>query len=456
MKNLKSIIVGCFVLTAVLVSSCSGNDYVNVIPRESTALISVDADKMSSDSKMADKGNVIKSLLQVDDIKDCGIDFSKKFYMFESPEGDLGICAKVNDDDDLETTFKNLARKGKCTSVVKRRGFKFTVLKNSWVAGFSGKALLIMGPAVGPAQMELQQKMSRYLDEDEDDGVKGSPMYDRLDSINTPMAMVAQAQSLPEKFIAPFTLGAPKDADASQIIIAAEMTVDKGCLKFNGETFSFNKRIDDALKKAAKIYRPIKGKYARLLPMSSVAGMFMNVDGKQFLPLMQNDKAMVALLAGVNQAIDMDNILRSVNGDLAIVFPEYSGNKMSMTMSAQLANSNWLSDVDYWKQSCPAGGRILDWRKNAYYYTDSKTTYYFGVSPDMQYYSGSSAALADHSIQPAQQPIGNNLVDQIVGKKLVLVINLGNMKDKKGTLSVITTFMQPIFGKVNSIVYSLK
>ena len=125
---------------------------------------------MSSDSKMADKGNVIKSLLQVDDIKDCGIDFSKKFYMFESPEGDLGICAKVNDDDDLETTFKNLARKGKCTSVVKRRGFKFTVLKNSWVAGFSGKALLIMGPAVGPAQMELQQKMSRYLDEDEDDG----------------------------------------------------------------------------------------------------------------------------------------------------------------------------------------------------------------------------------------------------------------------------------------------
>ena len=57
------------------------------------------------------------------------------------------------------------------------------------------------------------------------------------------MALVAQAQALPEKFVAPFTLGAPKNADASQIVIAAEMNVQKGMLRIKGETFSFNPSI---------------------------------------------------------------------------------------------------------------------------------------------------------------------------------------------------------------------
>lgn len=456
MKKWRNIIVCCFVLATVLVSSCSEDDYVNAIPRESVALISVDAGKMASDNRMEDKGSIVKSLLQVEDVKDCGIDLSGKFYLFESSEGDLGICARVCDTGDLEKTFKRLVRKKTCRPLASRRGFKFTVIKNSWVAGFSDKAILVMGPAVGAAQMELQQEISRYLDEGEEEGIKSSPMFGRLDSMTTPMAMVAQAQALPQKFIAPFILGVPEGADASQVMIAAEMRVNKECLDFRGETFSFNKRIDEALKKAAAVYRPVEGRYARLLPASFAAGLFMNVDGRTFLPLMQKDKAMAAFLAGVNRALDMDNILKSINGDVAVVSSGGFDSKLNMTMSAQLANSNWLSDVGYWKQSCPSGGEILDWRKNAFYYTDRKTTYFFGVSPDMQYYSGSSAALAAHSILPAQQPASTDLIRRIVGKKLVMVINLGSLDDKKNALSMVATFLQPVFGKVNSMVYSLK
>ncbi len=45
------------------------------------------------------------------------------------------------------------------------------------------------------------------------------------------MAMVAQAQALPEKFVAPFTLGAPKRYRSfSQVVIAADMEVKDGIL----------------------------------------------------------------------------------------------------------------------------------------------------------------------------------------------------------------------------------
>ena len=59
--------------------------------------------------------------------------------------------------------------------------------------------------------------MVKYLKADEDEGITASPMFERLETITSPMAMVAQAQALPEKFVAPFTLGTPKDTDPSQV-----------------------------------------------------------------------------------------------------------------------------------------------------------------------------------------------------------------------------------------------
>ena len=120
--------------------------------------------------------------------------------------------------------------------------------------------------------------MVKYLKADEDEGITASPMFERLENITSPMAMVAQAQALPEKFVAPFTLGTPKDTDPSQVVIAAEMDVKDGILQVKGETFSFNKEIDEALKKAAQTYRPIKGSYVKSMPADALAGIFIPAD----------------------------------------------------------------------------------------------------------------------------------------------------------------------------------
>ena len=439
-------------LVAALVSfsSCSGTDYLNAIPEESSALVSMDISNMSGVNSKA----ILKTMLHASDISDCGLDLASKIYLFESPDGNLGLCAKVNDDGDLNNMFNKLAGQGVCQKTKERRGFHFTVLNDTWVVGFSDNAMLVLGPVAVSAQAELQNLMAKYLKQKEDDGIKGTPIYDKLDSIRSPMAIVIQAQALPEKFVAPFTLGAPKDADASQVLIAAEMNVKDGCLNIDGETFSYNRNIDKSLKDAAKIYRPIKGKYTKSMASDALMGMFMNVDGKQFLTLLQNNKRLLTLMSGINAAIDMDNIIRSVDGDMAIVMPNYTDDNIQMSMSAELSNNKWLDDVGYWKQSCPKGGRIEDWNKNSYYYTDGKTSFYFGVSDDKQFYSGNSDKQALSSIQSAENPIAVSLQNHIMGKKMVMVINLHSIKNDK--IGAIAGFMTPIFGKLNSIVYTLK
>lgn len=445
------IIVGC----ALLLTSCSGKDYLNAIPGESTALISMDMSKLSGTNNQA----LFKAMLHVSNVDQCGLDLSEKLFLFESPEGDLGLCAKVKDEDDLAKLFDQLSRQGLCQKPVERRGYQFTLLKGTWAVGFSDKAMLVMGPTTAGSVAALSNKMAKYLGADEEDGIKGTPIFDRLDSLNAPMAMVTQAQALPEKFIAPFTLGAPKDADPSQVYIAAELTVDKGVLGIHGETFSFNKRIDASLKRAEESYRPIQGKYLTSMPHSALLGWFMNVEGPQFIKILQSNKSMTTLLAGINAAVDMDNIIRSVKGDMAIVMPAYDDHGLSMSMAAQLANSNWVADVSYWKQSCPEGGKIMDWGKNAWHYTDGKTSFYFGVSPDLQFFSGSSEEEARRSIVPlpAGTAIPPALRKQFIGKKMVMYINLNAVQGgSTPAVNAITGMLKPLFGDIHSIVYILK
>lgn len=447
MKKLSYIFVG---LMLFYMASCSDNTYLNAIPAESTALISIDPVKMSGINNVA----VLKTLLHVTNMDKSGIDASHKIFLFTAPDGNLGLCAKVKDADDLNETFKQLSGKGLSTAPIKRRGFRFAVLKDVWVAGWNEQAILVMGPVTPDAQAALQQQISQYLKQDEADGVTNSRLYAKLDSIDAPMAMVAQAAALPEQFVVPFTLGAPKDADASQVMVAAEITTKKQLMQVNGTTFSFNKRINKALQDARQVFRPISGKYIACYPKDAVLGMFMNVDGRQFLPIMQANKSLQALLTGINTAIDMDNILRSVYGELVIATLSDATDRLSMGMTAELIHKRWTKDVAYWKESCPKGGRIEDWGPDIWHYTSDKTNFYFGVTANLQFFCSSKQDEESTMLMPVKDPLSTEVADLIKGKKLALVINLQAMQGEKA--GAVMQMLRPIFGNIDTIVYTLK
>lgn len=438
-------------LFAVVVSACNDAEYVNAIPDGSKALVSVDVGKMSGVSNPV----LLKSLLHVSDLGKSGIDLSRKIYLFEDAPGNLGLCAGVQDEGRLEKTLQASGQ-----SLKERRGVRFAVVGDSWIAGFSDRALLVMGPVAVEARAELQNQMARYLKQDEEASVKGTPMFDKLDSITSPMAMVAQVEALPEKFAAPFILGAPKNTDPSEVYIAAGMSISQKCLMVDGEPFSLNRRVNDALRKAMTVYRPIKGRYVRIMDGKSLLGIFLNVEGTKFLPLMKDNAGLQALLTGINTAIDMDNIIRSIDGDMAVLMPSFAGDNLQMSMSAELANSNWLADVDYWKKSCPKGGRIADWGPDRYYYEDGKSVFYFGVSADRQFMSGSSREEALASVSPSggQHPLAPAIQKQIIGRKMAMVVSIEALggEGSGSSFTQVSRILRPLFGDVSCIVYSMK
>ena len=195
-----SFLISLFMALALTLCSCSNDDYINAIPGNSTLLISMKPAKLSG----VGSPTMLKAMLHVSNIEDAGLDLSEDIFFFEDAQGNLGLCAKVKDDDDLEKTVKRLK-----IDIHHKRDYNFAALPNNWILGWSKQAALLMGPVVPAAQAEMMSLMAKYLGEDEDNGIKATPVYDKLDSINAPMSLVCQTSALPDQFVAPFTLGAP-------------------------------------------------------------------------------------------------------------------------------------------------------------------------------------------------------------------------------------------------------
>ena len=95
---------------AMLLSSCSGDEYLNTIPKGSTALVSVDPAAMVTDR--SDQPQVLETLLHLSAGESSGIDPSSKYYLFVSPDGNLGMTVRVEDLQLLEKQLNDLSKKG--------------------------------------------------------------------------------------------------------------------------------------------------------------------------------------------------------------------------------------------------------------------------------------------------------------------------------------------------------
>ena len=255
--------------------------------------------------------------------------------------------------------------------------------------------------------------------------------------------------------VAPFVIGAPKNADASQVMVAVDFSKSGSIIRMSGETFSFDKSINAALVKANKVYRKIDSDYIASIPQNCRIGLFTNVDGSQFLPLLQANKAMQALLVGINTAIDFDNITRSVDGNLFFMSSGMLSSNLDMTMLAKTNKPSWIGDVDYWKQSCPSGSSITG-AAPAWRYSGKDANFTFGLVGNM-FYLTTDASMPQAALDNKPAVISNDIQTIIKGNRMVMLLNLQGLTSDGGLLPQgLDKFMKAILGNAKAIVYTMK
>ena len=96
----------------------------------------------------------------------------------------------------------------------------------------------------------------------------------------------------------------------------------------------------------------------------------------------------------------------------------------------------------------------MDTGKQSWCYSNGQTVFHFGVTPDRQFYLGSTPETARQIVTSSSTPIREGIQQMINGQKMVTVINLGKVDNE--VTQMLTAVLDPIFGKLNALVYQRK
>lgn len=335
-KSLSYIIV----LLALCIVSCSKGEYTDAIPANSTAIIQMDP-KAMMDANSPFR-SLVSSLISDDSEGIKGIDASMPVYIFESADGNIGICASICDEDSFGELLSALHANNTASETKEINDATFSIVNNQWIAGYNSSALLIMGPVVGASEeAKMMKRMSHMLQLDTERSIKSAALWEHLNEAQSPIRMVAQANALPEQMVVAFTIGAPKGTDPSDVLVEADITFSENEILMTGKSCSYNIRVKQEMEKSYKVYRTITTDWTATMNDSIMAGIFMNVDGKEYLPQIQANRALSTMLMG-SDAYDR---IRDSQGNIAILLqPKMDSKTQELSYAGKVLN---LADESY-------------------------------------------------------------------------------------------------------------
>ncbi|MDO4171819.1 MAG: DUF4836 family protein [Prevotellaceae bacterium] len=313
MRKSYSIVTLLAIIIAVL-TSCTGNDYRNSIPSNSTALIAINPTEFVG--KQSPFASLLTPFVDEKNKRIKGVDLTKEIYLFISGDGNLGLCAPLADAEEFDDFMQRLVTLDIASCHTKNGDKDFYSFNKQWVVGHDDNTLLVAGPVIGAdAEARLKRRMAKLIEKSEDQNVTRPTLWEHLDEQQGNIRMVAQADVLPEQIAASVSLGAPRGTSTSDVLIEANMTYSKGTLTINGHTCSYNLNVKQALKRMETLYKPITIDWEKNMNDSAFIGFFMNIDGKELTPYIAKNTVLNTMLIGTDA---YDQIYRN-KGDMAVM-----------------------------------------------------------------------------------------------------------------------------------------
>ena len=381
-------------LVTVFVLRTSGDAYANALPRDATALARLDAKSFLSAAKLDAKD--LKLLWQRsrqnrgnEDVKPLGIDIKRPIYAFASATGNFGFLAAVSSAGNLQDFLEEEHAAGRASEVTRQRGYSWAVVQQQWLLAFDGKRALAMGPAVGTAQDQLRAEMARLLEQDKDNSGRESVLFTEMKKKDELLTAIVSPELLPGEARA--YLRKIKVASRADALLRLSMETDDNELELQADILAQNDSMKAALKRIDKLLRPIKGAMIDHAHAENVAWLALNVQGSELLDILRSDATVRASLLILNFAFDLDRIIRSVDGDLAVELTHASALPLGKTdasqlqglyVTAQVENTDFLKSATSWNSKL-MGVQALsqtDFRMNL-----GESPIYFGVEDDIFY-----------------------------------------------------------------------
>jgi len=426
------------IMVVAVLASCSNNDYLNVIPKEATVVVSVD---MASIAKKGDLGNSdLKALFSettntlkkedqekikqfMEDPREMGIDFLSPIYVFKTPTQYVGVTMKISDDDKFGEFLDVLRSNGTCSKVSENDGLMSGTLSDCDFA-YNDNTFALLFPLGQNSKAANKAALKEMFAQDKENSFVSTDAYDKMSDEKGEVLVYANMKALPEKYypLQAFGIKNVRPGDVEMYMSAlcedGKMTL---AFEMEGKTDAAKKILEDSYKNMHKI----EGRYINTLTDNSILWYCAGVKGEEYIKTLKNSPQVKELFLLADRAIDVEKILGAVDGDVALTLgsmPDLNGLlgggfNIDYIVTANVKDTKFLDDVNYWTQSMKDYGfSMTKTGDKQYAISASGFSLNWGVDDDNVYFASNGSlfqnAFSKHTniLEPYENDIKNSYV----------------------------------------------
>ena len=353
---------------------------------------------------------------------DSGIDFLTSAYVFSS-QGYFGAVIPLSSEKKFEEFWTSKVG----FMVESQRGLKWTNYGDNFLMVFDKDRAVLMGPAVGSQQDYLRNTLADCMKQKASESGMQSRLYEALSKRPEPVAMTANLESMPKDFFSSYLDWIPAVDGLKDLDICTGLTLKKDRIQLSLSMLSGNKAVEQIQSKFDEAFRPVNGSLLKTAPANAFFHIEMGVDGAKLLTLLREYPEVRTKLLLVNTIFDLDMILKSISGDVAISCPKIPLiNKPDVLMQAQLDSDDFMQNVGDWNDDISMAANVRFFSKDALHglCIAQGERYYFAVSDNVLRISNSEGiAYAD-----AHNDMKYAMEDEMKDCRIYASVNLKGIK----------------------------
>lgn len=435
MKHLH--LLSALAVVAFIFCSCSNTDYQRVIPADASAVVKIDVKSLTEKADFSHSsanemlGSMLAAVVKGKDVKkmqsyindpsSMGLDFSMPVYVFMVGQH-LGVSIKVDDDGDLKKFIQMLQKQGMATKPIEKESLMCGSLLDDIQYTYSSNTFLLLTSLEG-GNASTGRMARQLMKQDEEDSFSSSEAHLKMNEHQEDVVIYSQLNKNNMKALSGLEnllVWLPLSKQNVQMEALNTINFDEGKIYFSVKVWGKDEMSQKLIDDANKNLRSIQATYAHPSVNMVVWGAA-NLKGDWLLSHMKESKQAKEMLFLMERAVDIEQMLRAVDGDVAIELQNLGNNDIAYLAQVQLSNSDFLADVDYWKQSMKEYGLSMQSRgKDAYSMQMERDTYLWGVKEKKELFFASEKA----NMSPAPQSVLDNYMTDIKKSKFFIYVDL--------------------------------
>ena len=392
----------------------------NVIPEDAKAVLVIDAKQAlkQMDFSISDIFKVLKHRQQKkeDDKSGWGIDMLAPMYGFVSTDNYVcGVFALSNAKDfEKRISEENI-------SIESQRGFKWANKGEILLCFDDEKAL-----AIGPVNMAESDRMRGKMVEWMKQGSHEVPVLSSLKKDDGVICLRSSLGVLPPA-VSNQIAGNIQNVDMDNIFLNASLRVKEKSFLLSTELESEDENFTKYTSEFDNLFRPIDAQKLPACIEEPMLRVIANVKGEDVLPKLRENIVVRTMLVGINLCVDLDMMIKSIDGDVIIEYAGRSASSPTFVASAKIKNQDFLKNAKDWCTGSSTFGyscQALDDKNFALQSGGNK--YFFGVHDNFLYLSSDNGKTLHFSAPQLEKK--NSLVwEQSQGKRLYASVDIGKM-----------------------------